>query len=36
MISEEQMKTYRKGQKEFHCIFVDLMQAYDMVSREEP
>ena len=26
---------YRKGQRELHCIFVDLEKAYNRVSREE-
>ena len=29
------MKKYREGQKELHCVFVDLEKAYDKVSREE-
>ena len=29
------MKKYRKGQKELHCVFVDLKKAYDRVAREE-
>ena len=26
---------YRKGQRELHCVFVDLEKVYDRVSREE-
>ena len=26
---------YREGQRELHCVFVDLEKAYDRVSREE-
>ena len=29
------MEKYREGQKELHCVFVDLGKAYDMVPREE-
>ena len=29
------MEKYREGQKEFHCVFVDLEKAYNRVSREE-
>ena len=29
------MKKYRKGQRELHCVFVDLEKAYDRVAREE-
>ena len=29
------MEKYRKGQKELHCVFVDLEKAYDRVLREE-
>ena len=29
------MKKYRDGQKELHCVFVDLEKTYDSVPREE-
>ena len=29
------MEKYREGQKELHCVFLDLEKAYDRVSREE-
>ena len=29
------MEKYRKGQRELHCVFVDLEKAYDRVAREE-
>ena len=29
------MEKYRKGQRELHCIFVDLEKAYNRVLREE-
>ena len=29
------MEKYRKGQRELHCVFVDLEKAYDRVLREE-
>ena len=29
------MEKYREGQKELHCVFVDLVKAYDKVPRKE-
>ena len=29
------MEKYREGQRELHCVFVDVEKAYDRVSREE-
>ncbi len=29
------MEKYREGQKELHCVFVDLEKAYERVLREE-
>ena len=29
------MEKYREGQKELHCLFVDLENAYNRVPREE-
>ena len=29
------MKKYREGQRELHCVFVDLEKAYNTVPREE-
>ena len=29
------MEKYREGQRELHCVFVDLEKAYDRVAREE-
>ena len=29
------MEKYREGQRELHCVFVDLEKTYDNVSREE-
>ena len=28
------MEKYREGQRELHCVLVDLKKAYDRVSRE--
>ena len=29
------MEKYREGQRELHCVFVDLEKAYDKVARKE-
>ena len=29
------MEKYREGQRQLHCVFVDLEKAYDRVSQEE-
>ena len=29
------MEKYGEGQRELHCVFVDLEKAYDRVAREE-
>ena len=30
-----QIEKYREGQRELHCILIDLEKAYDKVPREE-
>ena len=29
------MEKYREGERELHCVFLDLMKAYDRVPRKE-
>ena len=29
------IEKYREGQRELHCVFLDLEKAYNMVPREE-
>ncbi|KAK3514117.1 hypothetical protein QTP70_005116 [Hemibagrus guttatus] len=34
-VVEARLRKYRDGQRELHCLFVDLVKAYDRVPREE-